>query len=153
MLKYGKNIYTNKCPIWTYFGNTVSRNGLQYYAIISCDTTLFFYIRANINPLKDVLKKWSFLGLIECLGENRYLSNADIEGFLTFIQTVPYGGAIYESCVITRISVSDIYITKTSMTLTPDPDFATQVILRIHYQFYCYVNCRQEKISILFDDD
>ena len=30
---------------------------LQYYAIISCDTYKFFYIRANINPLKDVLKK------------------------------------------------------------------------------------------------
>ena len=40
------------------------------------------------------------------------------------------------------------------MALTPDPDFATQVILRIHYQFYCYVNCRQEKItSILYNDD
>ena len=70
------------------------------------------------------------------------------------IQSVPYDGTIYESCVITKISVYDIYITKTSMTLTPDPDFATQVILRIHYQFYCYVNCRQEKItSILYNDD
>ena len=27
------------------------------------------------------------------------LSNADIEDYLTFIQTVPYGGNIYESYV------------------------------------------------------
>ena len=35
--------------------------------------------------------------LTEWLSENKSLSNAGIEDFLTFIQTVPYGGNIYES--------------------------------------------------------
>ena len=42
---------------WTYLGKTVNRNVLQYYAIIGCDATSFFYINEKINPLKEVLKK------------------------------------------------------------------------------------------------
>ena len=39
------------------------------------------------------------------------------------------------------------------MTLTPDPDFATQVILRVHFQRYYYAHCLQEEIPpILFQD-
>ena len=37
------------------------------------------------------------------------------------------------------------------MTLTPDPDFATQVIHRVHYRCYYYVHCLQEEmLAILF---
>ena len=39
------------------------------------------------------------------------------------------------------------------MSLTPDPDFATQVAFRIQYQCYYYVYCHQEEISpILFQN-
>ena len=39
------------------------------------------------------------------------------------------------------------------MTLPPDPDFATPVILRVHYQCYYYLRYLQEKISpIPFQD-
>ena len=44
VLKYDKNSYANIAIIWTYLGNTVSKNVLQNYAIIGCDATLFFYI-------------------------------------------------------------------------------------------------------------
>ena len=73
VLKYDKNSYVNIGTIWKYLWNKVSRNILQYYAIIGCDATSFFYIYGNINPLKEVLKKPSYLDLIECLGENKSL--------------------------------------------------------------------------------
>ena len=50
----------------------------------------------EIKPLREVLKKLSCLGLMEFLSENKSLSKADIEYFLTFIQTVPYRGNISE---------------------------------------------------------
>ena len=102
---------------------------MQYYAIIGCDATSFFYINGKINPFKKILKKSSCLGLIECLSENKSLRNADIEAFLTFIQTVLYGGNIDESDVKARISIYDSQKAKTSLTLPPDHDFATPVIL------------------------
>ena len=37
-------------------GNTVSKNVLQYNAIIGPDATSFFYINGKINPFKEVLK-------------------------------------------------------------------------------------------------
>ena len=49
----------------------------------------FFNTNEKINPFKEVPKKSSLFGLTECLGENRSLSNVDIEDFLTFIQIVP----------------------------------------------------------------
>ena len=33
------------------------------------------------------------------------------------------------------------------MKLSPDPDFATQVILPVHCQCYYYVHCLHKKIS------
>ena len=60
---------------------------------------------------------------------------------------------IYESCVIAGISMYDNQKTKSFMTLPPDPDFATQVILRDHEPSYYYVQCRLEEISpILFQN-
>ena len=53
----------------------------------------------EIKPLREVLKKLSCLGLMEFLSENKSLSKADVEYFLTFIQTVPYRG-----------NISDFYI-------------------------------------------
>ena len=70
------------------------------------------------------------------LGWNKSLSNPDIEGFLIFIQTVPYGGTIYESYVITRMRIYDNQNTKSSMTLTPDLGFATQVVIWVHCRSY-----------------
>ena len=87
------------------FGKTVSRNALQYFVITGCDATSFFQINEKINPFKEVLQKSSCLGLIECLRKNESLSNADVDDFLTFIQTLHYGRAIYESCVITRKTI------------------------------------------------
>ena len=113
-----------------YLGNT---GVLQYYVIIDWDATWFSCIRWKINPLKKVLKKSSCLGLIEFLGENKSLSNGEIEDFSTFIQTAPCSGTIYESCVITRIRMYDNHKTKTSMILNPDVDFATQFILQVYY--------------------
>ena len=54
-----KNVFSYKhfMAAWTYLGKTVNRNVLQYYAIIGCDATSFFYINEKINPLKEVLKK------------------------------------------------------------------------------------------------
>ena len=46
------------------------------------------------------------------------MSNADIEKFLTFIQNVPYGRTIYDSCVIRRITMYDNQKTKSSMIVT-----------------------------------
>lgn len=103
----------------------------MHYAFIGCDTTPFFCINGIINLLKQVLKKSSCLGLIECSGENMSLFKADTDDFCTFIQTVPYDKTIYESCVITRISIHGDQKAKNSMTLTPDSDVSTQVILRI----------------------
>ena len=51
-----KNSFANTVIIWTYLRNTVSRYVLQYYAIIGCDKTSFFYINGNINPSKEGLK-------------------------------------------------------------------------------------------------
>ena len=114
---------------------------------------MLFYINGKINLFKEVLKKLGCLGLIECLSVNKFLSNADIEDFLRFIQTVPYGENVYESYVEARLSIYDNQKTKSSMTLSADPDFATQVILRVHYQCYFYVHWLQGKISpILFQD-
>ena len=79
------------------------------------------------------------------MGENKSLRNADIEDFLLFVQTVTYGGTIYQSSVITRVSINDNQKTKSSMELTPDPDFAIQVILRVHCQCYYCVHCLQEE--------
>ena len=39
---------------------------------VACDATSFSCISQKINPLKEVLKKSSCLGLIEFLGENKY---------------------------------------------------------------------------------
>ena len=74
----------------------------------------FFYINGITKQFKEVLKKSSCLGLIKCFGEKKSLSNADIEDFLTCIQTVPCSGNVYESCVITRISIYDIKKLKVS---------------------------------------
>ena len=131
-----------------YLGNT---GVLQYYVIIDWDATCFSCIRWKINPLKKVLKKSSCLGLIEFLGENKSLSNAEIEDVSTFIQAAPCSGTIYKSCVIARISMYDNQKTKTSMTLNPDLDFASQVILQVHYNCYYYLLYHQEEIlPILF---
>ena len=43
--------------------------------IIGCDATTFFYIKKKNSLIK--------------LGEKKSLSNADIEDFLAFLQTVP----------------------------------------------------------------
>ena len=56
---------------------------------------------------KSCLGCSSCLGLIGCSGKNKSLSNADIKDFLTFIQTIPYRGTIYKSCVTKRIGIYD----------------------------------------------
>ena len=86
--------------------------------------------------MKEVLRKSSCLGLIECLGKNKSLSNTDIENCMTFIQTVLYGGNINEAFVETRTNIYDNQRTKSSMTLPPDPNSATRVIFRAHN--HCY---------------
>ena len=125
VLKYDTNSYANIGTVCKYLGNTVSRNILQYHAITGCDTTSFFYRIGKISPFKEVLKKSSCLGLIECLGKNKSLSNTDIENCMTFIQTVLYRGNINEDYVETRITIYDNQRIKSSMTLPPDPDSAT----------------------------
>ena len=55
---------------------------------------------------------------------------------MTFIQTVLYGGNINEAFVETRTNIYDNQRTKSSMTLPPDPNSATQVIFRAHN--HCY---------------
>ena len=85
--------------------------------------------------------------------KNKYLSNAGIENLLRFIQTVLYDRTIYNSFVITRISICSNQKTESSMKLTPDPNIANQVILRVHFQYYYYVQCCQEEIPpILFSN-
>ena len=42
VLKYDKNSYANIGTVWTYLGNTASRNILQYYVIIVGDANSFF---------------------------------------------------------------------------------------------------------------
>ena len=136
VLKYDTNSYANIGTVCKYLGNTVSRNILQYHAITGCDTTSFFYRIEKISPFKEVLKKSSYLGLIECLGINKFLSNTDIDNCMTFVQTVLYGGNINEVYIETRINIYDNQRTKSSMTLPPDPNSATQVIFRAHN--HCY---------------
>ena len=136
VLKYDTNSYANIGTVCKYLGNTVSRNILQYHAITGCDTTSFFYRIEKISPFKEVLKKSSYLDLIECLGINKFLSNTDIDNCMTFIQTVLYGGNINEAYIETRINIYDNQRTKSSMTLPPDPNSATQVIFRAHN--HCY---------------
>ena len=60
VLKHDKNSYANVGTIWTYLGNI---GLLQYYVIIGCDATSFFYISEKINPLKEILKKSTCSGL------------------------------------------------------------------------------------------
>ena len=136
VLKYDTNSYANIGTVCKYLGNTVSRNILQYHAITGCDTTSFFYRIEKISPFKEILKKPSYLGLIECLGINKFLSNTDIDNCMTFIQTVLYSGNINEAYIETRINIYDNQRTKSSMTLPPDPNSATQVIFRAHN--HCY---------------
>ena len=126
VLKYDTNSYANVGTACKYLGNTVSGDILQYHAITGCDTTSFFYRIGKISPFKEVLKNSSYLGSIECLGKNKFLSNTDIENCMTFIQNVLYGGNINEAYVETRINTYDNQRTKSSIALLPDPDSATQ---------------------------
>ena len=87
------------------------------------------------------------------LSKNKSLSNTDIENCMTFTQTVLYGGNIDEVYPETRVNIYGNQKTKSSMTLPPDHDCATQVIVRGHYQCYYWIHCFQEIISpILFQD-
>lgn len=65
VLKYGKNSYPNVGTIRKNFGNTVSRNILQYYAILGCDKFSFFYIDEKINTCQESSEKMKLLGLTE----------------------------------------------------------------------------------------
>ena len=147
VLKYDTNSYANISTICKYLGNTVSRNILQYHAITGCETNSFFYRIGKISPFKEVLKKSSCLSLIECLGKNKSLGNTDIEKCMTFTQTVLHGGNINEACVETRITMYGNQKIKSSMTLPPDRDCVTQVIVPAHHQCYYWVHCLQEIIS------
>ena len=61
--------------------------------------------------------------------------------------------SIYDNQKTKSLSIYDNQKTKSSMTLPPGPDFATQAILRVHYQCCYYFHYLQEKISrILFQD-
>ena len=102
---------------------------------------LFFDRIGKISPFREVLKKSSSIGLIECLGKNKSLSNTDIKTCMTFIQTVLYGENINEAYVETRTNIYYKKKTKSSMTLPLDLDSATQVILRVHYQCCYWVRC------------
>lgn len=53
VLKYDNNSFANIFTIWTYLGNTVSKNVLQ---MLGCDATSFFCINGKINPSKEVFK-------------------------------------------------------------------------------------------------
>ena len=55
VLKYKKSC-ANVVTVWMYFWNALSRNVLQYYAIVGCDATSFFCINGKINPFKEALK-------------------------------------------------------------------------------------------------
>ena len=88
--KYDENNYANVGTICKYFGYTPSRKILQYYAIIGCYGTSFFYINGRINTFKEVLKNSSCLHLIEWLGKNKSLSNTDMEHFVK----------IYSNCLL-----------------------------------------------------
>ena len=145
VLKYDTNSYANLGTICNNLGNTLRRNILKYHAITGCDTTLFFYRIRKISTFKEVLKLLSCLSLIECLGKNKSLSNTDIEKCMTLTQTVLYGGNINEAFV-NKPNIYDNQKTISSMTLPPDPDCATQVIVRVHSQCYYYVHCLQEII-------
>ena len=114
VLKYDTNSYANIGTVCKYLGSTVSRNILQYHAITGWDffSASFFYIIGKTSPFKEVLKKSSWLGLIECLGKNKSFSNTDIENCMTFIQTVLYGRNINEAYVETRINIYDNQRTK-----------------------------------------
>ena len=52
VLKYDKNSYANIGTVLTYLGNSISRNVLQYYAIIGCEKILFFFMNGKNNSLK-----------------------------------------------------------------------------------------------------
>ena len=84
-----------------------------------------------MEKLTHSKKSLSCLGLIEFLRENKSSSNADIEDFLTFIQTVPHGGNIYKSYVKARISIYENQKTKSSITLPTDSEFE----LRLLFEF------------------
>ena len=87
------------------------------------------------------------------MGINKFLSNTDIDNCMTFIQTVLYGGNINEVYIETRINIYDNQRTKSSMTLPPDPNSATQVIFRAHNHCYYWVHCLRETIlSAPFQD-
>ena len=146
MVEYEKDSYANIGKICKYLGNTVSGTILQYDVLIGYDATSFFCINRQHNPFKEVLKKSRCLGLIKCFSENKSLSNADIKDFLTFIQTVSYGGNIYESYIKTRIIIQGNQKTKSSMTLPPDLYFPVHVILRVRYQCYYYFHYLLEKV-------
>ena len=66
---------------------------------------------------------------------------------MTLTQTVLHGRNINEAYVETRINIHSNQKTKSSMTLPPNLDCATQVIARAHYQCYYWVYCLQEIIS------
>ena len=83
--------------------------------------------------LESLAKPSYILALIKCLGKNKSLSNADIENCMKFAQTVLYGGNIKEAYSGTRINIYWNQKTKSSMTLHPDPDCATQDTVRAHY--------------------
>ena len=99
----------------------------------------------KLAPSKKSLK--IKLSLIECLGKNKSLGNTDIEKCMTFTQTVLHGGNINEACVETRITIYGNQKIKSSMTLPPDRDCVTQVIVPAHHQCYYWLHCLQEIIS------
>ena len=78
-----------------------------------------------------MMETLAFDELIEWLSENKSLSNAATEDFLTFIQTVPYGGNIHESYVKTRKSIYDNQKTKFHDTTSWS---------RLYYSGYSYLS-------------
>ena len=119
--------------IYSYSTCVISKGCMLKYKTNSC---------ANISTKYNI---WGILSVKIYYNTILRINNKRLSDIDDCMQNILYIENIKESYFETRISMQQNQKTKSSMALPPDPDCATQVILRGHYQCYCLVRYLQQE--------
>ena len=112
----------------SYLGEKVSLRLPQFHAITGCDTTSFFFGVGKVKVLKKLIKDSSKYALLDSIGKTSSLTENAYAETLKFMQSVLYSAKEEETLVQTRIRLYQAMKTKSSQSLPPDPDSASQAI-------------------------
>ena len=110
----------------------------SFHVMTGCDTTSYFHFRGKITPWKRLLSNSNFLPLIENLGEEKVISEQDIENYIEFVKLVIYEGKPNETLVEMKVRMYLAQTKKQSSRLPPDPNSCRQDILRKHMQAFIW---------------